>query len=212
MKNLILAITFIFNIQALISQNDFSKTEKYFDGFYLGIIAGSQNVFGGSFVDGKDVLAQESRFVIEIPIGYRLQFFKNKLVGGAELSFGITDGDLMHNDPTVPLNIKYKNNSQFSYGLIVGYVFGKQKNWTTFIYANETKRKFNVLIKDANYTFNQTDKQGMLRYGLGLEAQVFRGLHVLIKAGRLSVDFGDLETNIDVEDKYDFMAGAIYQF
>ena len=37
-----------------------NNTEKVFDGFFGGVDIGSQNIFGGSFIDGIDVLAQES--------------------------------------------------------------------------------------------------------------------------------------------------------
>lgn len=186
--------------------------DKPFDGLYLGANAGSQNLFGGSFVDGVDVLAQESRFVAELFAGFRKQFWKSRLLAGAEVQIGFTDGALMHHDPSKPLTINYKNSFQNGYGLTLGAAFFKKRNLSAYAYAFETKRKFDVSIRDAFGTYKQKDEQGMLKYGLGLEAKIWRGLHARTTLGRQRVDFGDLETNIDVDDKWDFTAGVAWQF
>ena len=188
------------------------STERHFDGPYLGANAGSQNLFGGSFVDGVDVLAQESRFVAELFAGFRKQFWKGRLLAGAELQIGFTDGNLEHCDPEKPLTIEYRNHIQSGYGLTLGGVFFKRKTLLAYAYAFETKRKFDVTIRDAIRSYQQKDEQGMLKYGLGLEAQVWRGWHARATVGRLRVDFGDLETNIAVDDKWDITLGIVYQF
>ncbi|MFN0177074.1 MAG: hypothetical protein ACKVU0_20705 [Saprospiraceae bacterium] len=192
------------------AQNEPAKC--YFNGLYLGANAGSQNLFGGSFVDGVDVLAQESRFVAEIFTGFRKQFLKGRLVAGAELQIGFTDGNLRHEDPANTLTINYKNNFQSGYGLTLGGVFLKNKNLMAYAYAFETKRKFEVSIRDAFGTYQQNDEQGMLKYGLGLEAKIWRGLRARTTLGRLRVDFGDQITNIKVDDKWDFTVGVVWQF
>jgi len=188
------------------------KAAHHFDGLYLGANAGSQNLFGGSFVDGVDVLAQESRFVAELFTGFRKQFLKGRLMAGAEVQIGITDGDLRHENPDNSLTINYKNNFQSGYGLTLGGIFLKKKNLLVFVYAFETERKFDVNIQQDGYSFNQKDEQGMLKYGLGLEAKLWRGLHARATAGRLRVDFGDQITNIEVDDKWDLTAGVVWQF
>lgn len=184
---------------------------RHFDGLYLGANAGSQNLFGGSFVDEVDVLAQESRFVAEVFTGFRKQFLKGRMLAGAEVQLGFTDGDLMHDDPSKSLTINYENNFQSGYGLTAGAVLGKKKNVLAYAYAFETKRKFDVSIQDAFGHFYQKDEQGMLKYGIGVEAHIWKGLNARATLGRLRVDFGDLETNIDVEDKWDLTIGVLYQ-
>jgi hypothetical protein len=186
--------------------------QRRFDGFYLGANAGSQNLFGGSFVDGVDVLAQDSRFVAELFTGFRKQFLKGRLVAGAELQFGFTDGDLLHQDFANSLTIKYKNNFQNGYGLTLGGVFLKEKSLLAYAYAFETERKFDVSVHQDGGSFKQKDEQGMLRYGLGLETIIWRGLRFRSTLGRLRVDFGNLKTNIRVDDKWDFTAGVVWQF
>jgi hypothetical protein len=188
------------------------RANNSFDGFYLGVNGGFQNLFGGSFVDGVDVLAQESRFVLEFPIGFRKQFFKKRMVVGPEFQFGFTDGALAHSEPAKPLEIRYKNRTQWGLGLALGLAFGKQKDWLAFAYANETKRKFDVTITDKSGPYKQMDEQGMLKYGIGLEARLFRNLNARATFGGLRVDFGDLTTNIAVDDKPDFTLGAVWQF
>ena len=180
-------------------------------GFYLGINFGSQNVFGGSFVNDMDILAQESKFVSEISAGYRWQFLNNRLIAGFEGHIGFTDGQLMHEDPSEPLTIDYKNNFQSGKGIILGINLGAKRDWIIYGYLNETKRKFDVAISQDPWNFTQTDKQGMLRYGIGLEKTIYKQFNLRTSFGALNVDFGDLETNIDVEDNYDFTIGFIYR-
>lgn len=216
MKNLTIVFLLLFcAAQSLLAQNENAippNDQLRFDGFYLGVAFGSQNIFGGSFVNGVDVLAQDSRFVTDFSAGYRRQFFKGRMMFGAELQTGITDGDLMHEDPENQLFIKYENSSQWGVGLTLGAALGKRKNILVFAYGNETKRRFDVRINENGSTYNQKDKQGMLKYGLGLEVPVYKGLNVRATFGGLRVDFGDLVTNIDVEDKADIMAGLLWQF
>jgi len=183
-----------------------------FHGVYIGLNAGVQNVFGGSFVNDMDILAQDTRFVSEIAIGYRTPLLKNKLVLGLEFSLGFLDADLEHVDSTEPLRIQYENSAQNSLGLTAGFLLGRKKRSLLFLYANETKRKFEVAIDQPPYNFNQTDKQGMLKYGIGLEYKLFPRLGIRSTYGGLHVDFGELETNIDVEDKQDFTFGLSFQF
>lgn len=186
--------------------------ENLFDGFYFGAAAGSQNIFGGSFVGGADVLAQESRFVTELSAGFRKQFFQGRLLAGVEAHLGFTDGNLMHADPEKQLYITYKNNTQSGIGLTLGTAIGKRKNVALYAYANETKRTFDVSVREHSKAYKQQDKQGMLKYGVGAEVHIWKGLNARLSAGGLRVDFGDLMTNINVEDKLDVMAGVVYQF
>lgn len=180
-------------------------------GLYLGVNFGSQNVFGGSFVNDMDILAQESKFVSEISAGYRWQFLNNRIIAGLEGHIGFTDGTLRHENPSEPLTIDYKNNFQSGKGIIVGINLGANRDWIIYGYLNETKRKFDVAISQDPWNFTQIDKQGMLRYGIGIERTIYKQFNLRASFGALTVDFGDLETNIDVEDKFDFTIGFIYR-
>lgn len=185
---------------------------RHFDGIYVGMSAGSQNLFGGSFVNGVDVLAQDSRFVTELYAGFRKQFLKRRFLAGIEFQIGFTDGNLKHSEPAKPLFITYKNSFQSGLGLTLGVALGKQRRFLLFAYGNETTRKFDVKISEQNGSYTQQDEQGMLRYGIGLEMQIYKVLNIRASTGRYRVDFGELITNIDVEDKMDFMLGVICQF
>jgi hypothetical protein len=183
-----------------------------FDGMYFEVNVGSQNVFGGSFVNDMDILAQESKLVTEIGLGYRKQFMNNRLVTGLAFSLGFLNGNLEHISADDPLKINYKNSSQYSFGLITGILLDKHRRFLLYGYLNETKRKFHVIIDQPPYNYTQRDKQGMLKFGVGMEYQVFKRFHVKASFGGLRVDFGELKTNINVEDKYDLMTGIVYQF
>ncbi len=188
----------------------FAQTK--FSGLYTGALFGSQNIFGGSYVEGVDVLAQKSGFVLDFPVGLRLQTLNERLVLGLEFTLGITDGDLFHQDDTKPLTINYSNSFQRGFGGMAGWVPGRGRTLLLFLYLNETKRKFDVDIRDRHGKYSQKDKQGMLKYGLGLELPLKGILHLRASAGLMRVDFGDRITNINIEDRGDFMAGLIFQF
>lgn len=212
-KLIILLITLLpLTLQARQQTATNDNTSLNFQGVYIGLNAGVQNVFAGSFVNNMDILAQESLFVSEMAIGYRTYLLKNRLVVGLEYSLGFLDADLEHVDNSQPLRIQYESSQQSSFGLTVGILPGSKKRLLIFLYANETKREFQVDIDQPPYNFNQTDRQGMLKYGIGLEHQIFPGIAIRSTYGRLNVDFGELETNIDVEDKQDFTLGFTFQF
>ncbi|MEQ8361743.1 MAG: hypothetical protein RH948_02685 [Cyclobacteriaceae bacterium] len=212
MKPIIVIAISILTITNSYSQNIKSdSTQVHFDGFYFGLNGGSQNVFGGSFVNGIDILAQESKFVAELSLGYRKQFLKNRLVLGLQYQMGFLNGNLSYYNPVEPLSINYKNSFQSGFGGLFGFTLGPGKNWLIMGYVNETKRKFNVRIQQGTSKFSQTDEQGMLKYGIGIERQLYRKINVRAQFGGLNVDFGELITNIDVEDKYDLTLGIVLQ-
>lgn len=182
-----------------------------FTGVYTGLNIGTQNVFGGSFVNNSDILAQESRFVTELILGYRRQFLKERLVAGLEFQLGFLDGQLQYDDPSIPLHIDYSTKTQNGIGITLGSVFGQKKDFALFAYVNETTRKFEVKIQQNQTRFSQMDEQGMLKYGLGMEYHIYKVINVRTTFGAMNVDFGSLATNIDVEDKYDFTIGIIIQ-
>ena len=188
------------------------SNSKHFTGVYVGAVTGSQNLFGGSNINGTDVLAQSSRWALDFSLGYRKQFFSDRLLAGAEFMWGLTDGKLRHEDPANQLSIRYENNTQWSIGLAAGYVFGQAKRNMAFAYLNETTRQFDVFIVDQYGPFTQQDEQGMLKFGVGLERKLYKGIHARLTLGRLYADFGDRVTNINVNDRWDVMAGLVYQF
>lgn len=209
-------LLFLLTWSSLKAQNpdtDTAKNSKYFDGFHLGISVAVQNIFGGAFIDDLDVLGQKSGFVTEFSAGYRKQFVNDRLVIGAELQFGITDGNLEQIDTRNEMTIDYKNNSQFGYGINLGVALGKKKKTLLSTYGIVTKRNFDITISETSgATFTQKDGQRFLRYGLGLEIPVSGNFNLKANVGRVNVDYGDLETNIDVGDKTDFGLGVVYQF
>ena len=184
---------------------------KHFDGLYLGVTVGSQNVIGGSFVDNTDFLQEDTKVVVDIPVGFRKQLFANKLVLGLELRFGFLNGNLSLIDEQQQLQIDYQNDSQFGFGGIMGTTLGKKQKVLVYAYGIETKRKFDVNISFGNNSFTQKDKQGMFKYGLGIEANIYRRLNALLTFGTYRVDFGDVITNKNIKEKLDINIGLVYQ-
>lgn len=207
---------FTFFTSILIAQNkeiENSDIDRHFDGFHIGLSVGSQNIFGGAFIDELDVLGQKNGFVVELSSGYRRQLLNSRLLIGFEFQFGITNSDVEQVDTRNQLKINYENNSQFGYGINLGIALGKNKNVLAYTYGSITKRNFDILIINTNgISFGQKDGQGFLRYGIGLETPIYKKLNIKATVGRVYVDFGDLKTNMDVDDKLDFNLGIVYQF
>ena len=189
-----------------------ADTNRHFDGFHIGLSIGSQNIFGGAFIDNLDVLGQESGLVIELSSGYRKQLLNDRLLIGGELQFGITDGDLEQVDTRNQFKINYEIKSQFGYSINLGVVLGKRKNVLAYTYGSVTKRKFDIIITDTIGTsFNQEDSQRFLRYGFGLEIPIYRKFNIKATLGGVNADY-DEDTNMDIDDKFDFNLGIVYQF
>ena len=51
----------------------------------------------------------------------------------------------------------------------------------------------------------------MFKYGLGIEANIYRRLNALLTFGTYRVDFGDVITNKNVKEKLDINIGLVYQ-
>lgn len=184
---------------------------RLFHGLYLGAEVGSQNIFGGALVNGQDILTENKRLTASGLLGWRYQF-KSGLVVGIEGQIGVTDGDLNFNSPTDNLQISYENSSQSAYGLTLGYAFGANRDWLFYAYGLETSRDFDVTITGPLGVGTQNDNQGMVRYGVGIEKAFGSGLHIRAAAGSLAADFGDANTNIDVEGKLDLTLSVLFQF
>ena len=187
-------------------------SSQNFNGLYAGVSVGRQNIFGGSYINGVDILSRDTRFAIDLNAGYRIYLVSKRLVFGPEVSFGYTDGNLQYNDPDKILHINYKNDKQWCLGGVLGVALGKNNNCLVFLYLNEVKRKFIVSIRDAKGSYTQRDKQGMLRYGLGVEFPIINRLHTRISIGSGRADFGELITNINVNHRIDINGGLIIQF
>lgn len=184
--------------------------ERHFSGFHAGVDLGSQSIIGGSLVGGVDVLAQDDRVVTSLTAGYRYEFPMG-LVVGVEGSYGMLDGDLTYSDPFRNLEITYESDDQTTLGATLGWSFGVERNWLGFAYLSEATREFDVTIRIDGSTFLQQDEQGMLRYGLGIEKQINRGLHLRLAVGSGRADF-DGETNIDPDEELEYSAGILWQF
>jgi len=208
-------IILVFTISISNAQNqetEKSKTNKLFDGFYLGMSFGSQNIFGGAFIDNLDVLSQKNGFVAEFSSGYRRQLLNDRLLIGLELQFGITDGDLEQVDNRNQMKINYESNSQFGYGINLGVTLGKKKNVLAYTYGSITKRNFDITIVDINgSSFTQEDGQRFLRYGIGLEIPIYKKFNIKAAVGGVNVDY-DEDTNMDVDRNIDYNLGVVYQF
>lgn len=182
-----------------------------FSGPYFGLEFSRQNVIAGALVAGVDMLAQSSRNLPLLNSGYRYQF-RSGLVIGAEVSYGGTATDLGLSEPAYDLTIDYKGNTQFSFGGVIGYAGRATRETLIYAYLSETKRTFDVTIRGPLGVGTQTDKQGLLRYGLGLERRLTGPISIRASLGSSRADFGGRLTNIDPETKIDVVLGVQWQF
>jgi hypothetical protein len=185
--------------------------EARFSGAYAGVNLVSQNVWGGSLVNGVDVLAQDRRTVTEFNAGLRKQT-AGGWVFGVEFQYGTLDGDLNHVDTGASLSVQYRNSSQFGFGGEIGRVIGASGRNLLFLYGYETTREFDVSIQNGLLTGSQTDEQGFFRYGLGLETVWTPRIRTEVLVGTYRVDFGSQITNIDVSGESELALGLVYAF
>lgn len=178
-----------------------------FGGAYAGAEAGVQNVIAGANVGGTDALAQESKAVVSLVGGYRLNW-KNGVVLGAEASLGT--GDLSLDQQFGGFDLTYDSNTQWSFGGIAGWVpGGGEGNTLIFAYVSETKREFDVNGSQPGFSFQQRDEQGLLRYGIGVERAFGKGWSVRGTLGTSRAEFGDRPRNIDPDNPVDVSLGLI---
>ncbi len=192
--------------------NDIQE-EKHFDGFNVGIALGSQNIFGGAFIDELDVLAQKSGFVVDFSVGFRKQIIQRKAVIGATFFYGLTSGDLQETDPRNQISIDYQNSTQVGFGLQLGGVIGEKEKVLLYLLAQQSRRVFDIeLTSTDGMKYQQEDTQNFEKYGVGVEFPVYKKINVLVNVAKISVDFHDLEVSMDVEDKLDFNVGLLINF
>ena len=182
-----------------------------FSGPYLGLELAQQNMIAGALVGGVDMLAQSSRTVTLLNGGYRYQF-SSGLVLGAEGGIGRTAGDLRLEDAANGLAIDYDNDTQVAYGGMAGFEFGATREALIYIYVSETERDFDVTITGPLGIGHQSDEQGLLRYGLGLERRLTGSINLRASLGSSRADIDGRPTNIDPETKYDIALGLTWQF
>lgn len=187
---------------------------RRFGGIFLSADVGRQNIIGGSLVGGVDVLQQDSRTVGSAAAGIRAEL-PIGLVIGAEFGLGRGDGNLVQDRNPVGYRVRYDNDSQTHVGATVGYVLGRQRRTLAFVYVAEVTRSFDVIIEGpmgGSSTFPiayQTDEQGLLRYGIGIERAVGTWLSVRATMGSSRADFGDKVTNIEVRRPVDAGVGVV---
>lgn len=182
--------------------------DRQFDGPYVGLEVSLENVVGGALVGGVDVLAQSSRPAVTLVAGYRRQF-SNGLVLGAEAGIAWEDGDLALSNSRG--RIDYTNSSHWRAGGIVGVAVGDERDTLLFAYVNETKRDFDIVATDGTAVSRQTDEQGLLRFGIGVE-RAYEDWALRFSAGTSHADFGDRPTNIEPDRPIDLALGVTRQF
>lgn len=191
-----------------VSSADAQSRPRSFSGLYAGVDAGSQQIIGGSLVDGVDTLQEDSRVVVTFYAGLRAQL--SGFVIGGELGYGRTDGDLVLTDPARLLTVDYNNNSQWNWTLNGGHTIGGRT--LLFGYLSEVTRQFDVSVVLGGRVIAQQDEQGLLRFGAGIEQQLTGPLRLRATAGSSRADFGDRATNIEPGRRLEAAVGVVIQF
>jgi Outer membrane protein beta-barrel domain len=181
-----------------------------FEGAWLGVEAGQQNVAAGALVAGTDVLRQEGKTVATVMGGYRFGF-GGRYVLGLDAGFGWIDGDLARAAPGGG-SIEYLAKPQYQIGGMAGMELDLGGPTLLFAYLNETTRSFNVYVQQGAQRFQQQDEQGTLRYGVGLERAMGESLAVRVTVGSSRADYGDRRTDIDGDKAIDVMVGLVWRF
>jgi hypothetical protein len=184
--------------------------DNAFSGLYVGAEIGAQSVIAGADVGGADILAQDSKPVASAVAGFR-HAWETGLMLGLEGSYGA--GDLALDQQSGGIDLTYDTNHQWSYGAVAGWAPGGETARTLyFVYVSETKRDFDVTGTGPGGTFRQTDSQGLLRYGLGVERTVSGSWSVRASLGSSRAEFDDRPRNFDPVHPVDVSVGVIHRF
>jgi hypothetical protein len=179
-----------------------------FAGPVLGIEGGRQNVIAGARIGDVDVLRQEGKAAFSLIGGYRWALGARGLVG-FEAGVGWLDGDLARNAGAA--SVEYQPKGQYHYGGLAGWVVETPHPVLLFAYLNETKRTFRVDIQQGGSRVAQEDRQGMLRFGVGIEAPIAGGLHGRITLGTTRARF-EGRTDLVGSKVPELMAGLSWKF
>lgn len=185
---------------------------KHFDGLYVGIGGGQQHLFGGAFLDGLDVLAEKSTWVWEGALGYRKQLLSNRVVLGVEVLYGLTNGRLHQIDPRSQVAVDYDNKTQIAVGISLGWVPDLQRKTLVYVFAQRLRRQFDISFTSLDgIGRTQLDTQNFDNFGLGVEYFVRKRWNVRASLSNSVVDFGDLETSIELSSQLNYSLGITFQ-
>jgi hypothetical protein len=173
-------------------------------GVYVAAEYGRQQLIGGAQYAGTDMLAADVRAVTSFAFG--LRFEVRGWAFGGDFGFGQTDGDLRLEDPGIPLTIDYRNNSQTHFGLHLGRRV--REDWLVYGYLSEASRDFDVTLTDGGGTFQQTDGQGILRFGVAVERPISRLFSWRAALGSARAKF-DGPTNRDPDRELEASLGIV---
>lgn len=173
-------------------------------GVFVAAEHGLQQLIGGAQYAGIDMLAADVRAVTSFAFGMRFEV--GGWTFGGDLGFGQTDGKLRLEDPAIPLTIRYRNNSQVQFGLHLGRRL--REDWLVYGYLSEASRDFDVTLTDGSGSFQQSDGQGILRFGVGVERPINRLFSWRAALGSARAKF-DGPTNIDPDRELELALGII---
>ena len=200
----------------LLAPKSYGQTQdKHFDGLFTGLEVGYQTAFSGALIDGVDVVDHELKPTLEAFLGYRKQFANKRLMMGLELRLGYIDGSLAqnYNNGEQTLNVHYKGKTQAGYGLTLGGVLGQNRKVLLYTYGYSMDRAFDINFTEENgIKHDQHDKNGFLRYGIGVEARMGKAINLRATSGRIYTHFDNPNRTDDVLDKTEFTLGVTYQF
>lgn len=184
---------------------------RKFEGLYLGVNTGIQNVFSGAIINELSVPEQSSRWVTEFFIAHRWQFLHDRIVFGLEVQVGLTDGNLTRSYGVFPkLDIDFANNSQAGLGYTLGYVVGRQQRLLIYSYLYQIRRTFDISLSDNGRILEwQRNSHTALRYGLGAEYRMAKSFSIRTALGTQSTD---LDSPITINEALEATLSFVYQF
>ncbi|WP_428409686.1 hypothetical protein [Hyphococcus sp.] len=181
---------------------------KTFDGLYLAADVGRQDMVAGALIGGVDMLEQRQRIAGSFSAGYRKQI--GGWVLGLEGGYGLVDGGLSIDDPAQQLSVEARNSSQIFYGAQIGVIASEKHDLLFFTYVSQVERSYELDIVSMGSAFSQTDKQGMLRFGGGLEKKISGPIHLRVSVGTARGKFS--QPVAEPSRQLEFSGGVVFQF
>lgn len=182
-----------------------------FNGFYIGAEVAKEDVIGRALVESVDVLARDMRQVMSVSAGVRYQLASG-LVAGIEGTIASLDGDFDLDSTAPDVGVEYESDHQTTIGGIVGYTPSIRPSLLIFGYASTVTRGFDVTVTRGTASARQSTTFGMRRYGVGLEARVAGQVHLRLRVGSRSVDYGVPQADFAPGDAPEYGLAIYYQF
>ena len=143
-----------------------------FDGFFIGVEAGNQYLYGGAQVDDVETIGDGNVFIFGGLIGWR-NSFENRLNLGVELQVNQPFGEFTNSENPDGSIVEYEIDLQTALQFNFGLTFGSAQKSLIYGYFAVNQTRFNIEITGPDGHDSQSDFENFGRVGIAYEYNFF---------------------------------------